>query len=76
MAAVSHPGIALIHDYGEDDASAFIVMELVQGVPLSAVLARKEPVPIAVALSYLAQTAEALSAAHARNMSHQGAVLK
>ena len=40
MAALSHPGIARIHDYGEDGTSAFLVMELVPGEPLSRKLAR------------------------------------
>src|SRR6266704_4664967 len=43
-AALSHPGIASVFDYGEieePDPTAYLVMELVDGAPLSAVLARK-----------------------------------
>jgi eukaryotic-like serine/threonine-protein kinase len=46
-AAVSHPGIATVYDYGEaamGDGAApipFLVMELVDGQPLSALLARQ-----------------------------------
>jgi len=71
MAAVSHAGIAHIHDYGEDDTSAFLVMELVPGEPLSKVLADRGRVPVSDALSYLAQTADALSAAHAVGVVHR-----
>jgi len=46
-AAVCHPGIASVFDYGEATTSdgaaptAFLVMELVDGEPLSALLARE-----------------------------------
>jgi serine/threonine-protein kinase len=45
-AAVAHPGVASIFDYGEvptaagAEPTAFLVMELVEGEPLSAELAR------------------------------------
>lgn len=70
-AALSHPGIAHVHDYGEDGSNAFLVMELVPGEPMSTVLARGGSIPVTLALSYLAQTAEALSAAHAIGMVHR-----
>ncbi|HEX2282197.1 MAG TPA: protein kinase [Thermomicrobiales bacterium] len=34
-ASLSHPGIAAVFDYGEDDGSPFIVMELVEGKSLT-----------------------------------------
>jgi serine/threonine-protein kinase len=69
-AALSHSGIARVHDYGEDGADAFLVMELVPGEPLSTVL-RGGALPVTVALSYLAQTAEALRAAHDIGVVHR-----
>ena len=69
-AALSHSGIARVHDYGEDGADAFLVMELVPGEPLSTVL-RGGALPVTVALSYLAQTAEALRAAHEIGVVHR-----
>src|SRR4051794_22329525 len=71
MAAVSHPGIAHIHDYGEDGTSAFLVMELVPGHPLSKLLAERGALPVSEVLSYVAQTAEALAAAHAVGVVHR-----
>jgi serine/threonine protein kinase len=71
MAALSHAGVARIHDYGEDGTSAYIVMELVPGEPLSSVVGREGRLPVATALSYLAQTAEALAAAHAIGVVHR-----
>ncbi|MEY2581694.1 MAG: eukaryotic-like serine/threonine-protein kinase [Ilumatobacteraceae bacterium] len=70
-AALSHSGIARVHDYGEDGSDAFLVMELVPGEPLSAVLAHGGALPVATALSYLAQTAEALRAAHDIGVVHR-----
>ena len=37
-ANLSHPNIVPVFDWGEDDGSYFIVMEYVEGRPLSAVL--------------------------------------
>src|SRR6516164_5112803 len=41
-ANLSHPNIVPVFDWGEDDGTYFIVMEFVEGKPLSAVL-RDEP---------------------------------
>src|SRR4029453_3961264 len=53
-AQLSHPGIASVFDYGEatphgdaDLAVAYLVMELVDGEPLSAILAREGRLPVA-----------------------------
>ena len=69
-AALSHPGIASVFDYGEtgdpDDegTTAYLVMELVEGEPLSALLAREGRLSPAHALDVLAQAALALDSAH------------
>ena len=50
-ANLSHPNIVPVFDWGEDDGSYFIVMEYVEGRPLSAVLRdpqRLPPVQIAM----------------------------
>ena len=39
MGRLSHPGIVAIYEYGEDDGTAFIAMEYVEGQTLSALLA-------------------------------------
>ena len=38
-AALSHPNIAAVYDYGEDEGASWLVMELVRGEPLSAIIA-------------------------------------
>ncbi len=74
-AALSHPGIARVFDYGEDHQEgkrlAFLVMELVHGQPLSKVMDERGALPLNTVLSYLAQTAEALHAAHALGVVHR-----
>jgi len=77
-AALNHPGIAGVYDYGEtetlDDGArhtAYLVMELVGGEPLSAVLAREGQLDLEQALDMLEQTARALQAAHARGTVHR-----
>lgn len=44
-ASLSHPGIAAMYDYGEDSGSGYLVMELVEGAPLSDLLARHGSIP-------------------------------
>jgi len=77
-AALSHPHIACVFDYGEtvaEDGSgetlAYLVMELVEGEPLSAVLRREAPLDVAATLSVLRQTAFALADAHRVGMVHR-----
>jgi serine/threonine protein kinase len=74
-AALAHPGIASVFDYGEDgddDARvAYLVMELVPGRPLSNVMAQRGTLPADMVLSVLAQAAEALHAAHLKGVVHR-----
>ncbi|WP_448626175.1 protein kinase domain-containing protein [Geodermatophilus sp. URMC 64] len=77
-ASLSHPNIAAVFDYGEvvaEDGSgetlAYLVMELVEGEPLSAVLRREAPLDIPATLSVLRQTAFALAEAHRVGMVHR-----
>ena len=37
-ALLNHPGVANVYDYGDEKGSAYLVMELVPGQPLSAIL--------------------------------------
>src|SRR5487761_1799405 len=44
-ANLSHPNIVPVFDWGEDAGTCFIVMEFVDGNPLSAVLRSSGPLP-------------------------------
>ena len=70
-ALVNHEGIANVFDYGEEDGSAFLVMELVPGEALSAILERERVLSTDRVLDIVAQTANALHAAHAAGLVHR-----
>ena len=77
-AALSHPGIANVFDYGEatldgfgGPETAYLVMEFVDGEPLSAILARAGRLPVSRTLDILSQTAAALDVAHRAGMVHR-----
>ena len=77
-ASLNNPGIAAVYDYGETAShpggpkdTAFLVMELVSGEPLSAVLARTPRIPVDRVLDVLEQSGHALQEAHARGLVHR-----
>ena len=70
-AALAHPGIAGVFDYGEVDGTAYLVMELVRGNPLSAILTTDGRLSNERTLDVVAQTARALEAAHAAGVIHR-----
>jgi eukaryotic-like serine/threonine-protein kinase len=70
-AALSHPNVAGVFDYGEHEGEAFIVMELVEGENLAERLAREGPLPWPRALGIAEQVARALAAAHAHGLVHR-----
>jgi len=69
--SLSHPGIAALFDYGEQDGSAFLAMELIVGEPMSDLLEREPVLPPRRLLPILAQTARALHAAHEAGVVHR-----
>ncbi len=76
MAALRHPGVAQVYDYGEVSRSgapvlAYIVMECVQGQPLSERIAEVGRLDVAETMSIAAQTASALQAAHDAGVVHR-----
>ncbi|MBO2988685.1 serine/threonine-protein kinase [Leucobacter tardus] len=70
-ALVNHEGIANVFDYGEEQGSAYIVMELVPGEPLSAIIEREGRLPTDQVLGIVAQTATSLQAAHDAGLVHR-----
>lgn len=70
-AALSHPNIAAVFDYGEDDGTAYLVMELVDGQPLSQVISERAPLSAQETSEILIQAATALGAAHAAGVVHR-----
>ncbi|MEO7122467.1 MAG: protein kinase [Lacisediminihabitans sp.] len=70
-ALVNHEGIANVFDYGEEDGSAYLVMELVPGEALSTILERERVLSTDRVLDIVAQTASALHAAHSAGLVHR-----
>ena len=67
VAALSHPIILSIHDYGTHDATTYAVMELLEGETLRDRLA-KGPMPWRDAVAVGAAIAEGLAAAHVKGI--------
>src|SRR6266540_770279 len=70
VAALSHPNILSIFDFGRDKGIAFAVTELLEGETLREKLAAGPP-PARKAGDYAAQIARGLAAAHARGVVHR-----
>ncbi|NMM23595.1 MAG: serine/threonine protein kinase [Phycicoccus sp.] len=70
-ASLHHPNIATVFDYGEDDGTAYLVMELVDGQPLSQIIADRAPLSAEETASILVQAATALEAAHQGGVVHR-----
>ncbi len=77
-ASLSHPNIAAVFDYGEETAQdgtgeklAYLVMELVEGEPLSGLVDREGALGTRTTLSLLRQTAFGLGEAHRAGMVHR-----
>ena len=70
-AALDHPCICTVYETGRTpEGHAFIVMQYVEGQPLSAML-QAGPLPVRDVLSIAASIAEALGAAHRRGIIHR-----
>ena len=69
-AALSHPNIVAVHDYGEHDGRPFIVMERLPGHTLADQIARG-PLDSARVRAVLHDVLSALTAAHAAGVLHR-----
>lgn len=69
VAAISHPNIMAVHDYGEADGMPYIVYELLEGESLRARLVRGS-LPWRHAVDVAADIATGLAAAHAKGIVH------
>jgi beta-lactam-binding protein with PASTA domain/tRNA A-37 threonylcarbamoyl transferase component Bud32 len=70
-ANLSHPNIVPVFDWGEDNGSYFIVMEFVDGRPLSAVLRESGPLNPQQIATIGASVAAALAFAHRHGVVHR-----
>jgi eukaryotic-like serine/threonine-protein kinase len=72
-AALRHPGVAQVFDFGSGDLThaPYLVMEYVEGEPLSALLRAGDPMDPAAATDLLAGAGDAIGAAHAQGIVHR-----
>ncbi|MGD1011462.1 MAG: protein kinase, partial [Acidimicrobiales bacterium] len=70
-ANLSHPNIVPVFDWGEADRTYYIVMEYVDGEPLSAVIRNQAPLSPTRAAAIAADIAKALSYAHRHGVVHR-----
>ena len=70
VAALSHPNILSIFDFGTQDGIAYAVMELLEGETLRGKL-DAGPIPQKQAVDYALQIAKGLSAAHEKGIVHR-----
>ena len=70
-ANLSHPNIISVFDWGEEAGTYFIVMEYVDGRPLSNIIRSEGPVPAERAAEIGASVAAALAFAHRNGVVHR-----
>jgi serine/threonine protein kinase len=70
VAALNHPHIVSIFDFGEVNGNPYAVSELIEGQSLRALL-RRGPVPTRKLIDIGVQIAEGLAAAHAADIAHR-----
>ncbi|MEX0879712.1 MAG: protein kinase [Thermoanaerobaculia bacterium] len=70
VAALSHPNILAIHDYGREGSVSFAVMELLEGETLRDRLTASA-LPARKSIEYAQQIARGLAAAHDRGIVHR-----
>jgi serine/threonine-protein kinase len=71
-AQIRSPHVVHVSDVeATPDGIAFLVMELLQGEPLSAVVKRERTLPVATACEYTLQILQALEAAHSLGVIHR-----
>jgi serine/threonine-protein kinase len=71
-AQIKSPNVVQVMDVDStEEGAAYIVMELLEGEPLSGVLEREGKLPVDVSIDYTSQILRALEAAHALSVVHR-----
>jgi len=70
-ASLNHPNIVNVYDVGKEGNIHYIVMEFIEGRPLSDIIREQAPLSPARAVSIAKQVAQALAVAHAHHIIHR-----
>jgi tRNA A-37 threonylcarbamoyl transferase component Bud32 len=70
-AAIGHPNIVTVFDFGVSNRTAFLVMELLHGRTLREELRERQTLPLPEVLSIVRSVGLAVGAAHARGLIHR-----
>lgn len=70
-AGLLHANIAQVYDFGDHDGTPYLVMELVEGEPLSTILEREHTLDETRLVTLLRHTCRGLDAAHAAGVMHR-----
>ena len=70
-ASLEHPNILPVHEYGERDGFAYLVVPYVSGGTIRDVIEQEGQLPLPKVLNYLEQLASALDFAHERGVVHR-----
>lgn len=73
VAALRHPNVVEIYEFGEQDGTLFLIMELLNDGSLGVLLRQQNghPLPLPLALDLGSQIAEGLAAAHSMQIIHR-----
>ncbi|MCW5981058.1 MAG: serine/threonine protein kinase [Bryobacteraceae bacterium] len=70
-ARLQHPNIVTVYDLGECDETAYIAMELLEGLDWRLVIKEKRRLPATKKIELIAQTCQGLSHAHRHSIIHR-----
>lgn len=71
LAALQHPNVVTLYDYGDDELGPFFVMEYIQGTMLDDLLEGEQGLDEALLVEIAQQALEGLGAAHAQGLVHR-----
>jgi serine/threonine protein kinase len=71
LAALHHPHIVEIYDFGQIDLELYYIMELLEGETLETRIQRSGNLSIEASISIVVQVCEGLAAVHSRNVVHR-----
>ena len=66
-----HPNVTIVHDFGVEDQTAYLVQEYLTGEDLLQKIRRRDPLPLRQKVEYLLQIAAGLAYAHSQQVIHR-----